>query len=58
VRYVGDHVCVVIADTYAQAKDAGEAVVVDYDVLPAAVGMADALAKGAPVIHDVAGDNT
>jgi len=58
VRYVGDHVAVVIADTYAQAKDAGEAVVVDYDVLPAAVGMADALAKGAPVIHDVAGDNT
>ena len=58
VRYVGDHVAVVIADTYAQAKDAGEAVVVEYDVLPAAVGMADALAKGAPVIHDVASDNT
>lgn len=58
VRYVGDHVCVVIAETYAQAKDAGEAIVVDYDVLPAAVEMADALAKGAPVIHDVATDNT
>ena len=57
-RYVGDHVCVVIADTYARAKDAGEAVEVDYDVLPAAVDMADALQKGAPVIHDVASDNT
>ena len=57
-RYVGDHICVVIADTYARAKDAGEAVEVDYDVLPAAVDMADALQKGAPVIHDVASDNT
>ena len=35
VRYVGDHVAVVIAETLAQAKDAAEKVVVDYDVLPA-----------------------
>ena len=35
VRYVGDHVAVVIADTYAQARDAGEKIVVDYGVLPA-----------------------
>ena len=37
VRYVGDHVAVVIAETLAQARDAAEKVVVDYDVLPAAV---------------------
>ena len=35
VRYVGDHVAVVIADTYAQAREAGEKIVVDYGVLPA-----------------------
>ena len=37
VRYVGDHVAVVIAETLAQARDAAEKVIVDYDVLPAAV---------------------
>jgi CO/xanthine dehydrogenase Mo-binding subunit len=35
VRYVGDHVAMVVADTLEQAKNAAEAVVVDYDVLPA-----------------------
>ena len=35
VRYVGDHVAVVIAETYAQARDAAEKIVVDYGVLPA-----------------------
>src|SRR3546814_7802380 len=35
VRYVGDHVAVVIARTYAEAKEAGEQVTVDYEELPA-----------------------
>jgi carbon-monoxide dehydrogenase large subunit len=35
VRYVGDHVAVVIAETLSEAKDAAEAIVVDYGVLPA-----------------------
>src|SRR6201985_140418 len=48
VRYVGDHVAVVIADTYAQAKDAAEKVVVTYDVLPACVDLATAQGKGMP----------
>ena len=30
VRYVGDHVCVIVAETLAQARDASEAIVVDY----------------------------
>ena len=55
VRYVGDHVAVVIADTYAQAKDAAEQIVVDYQVLPAVVDMNKA--KSSPAIHDVAPDN-
>lgn len=55
VRYVGDHVAVVIADTYQQAKDAAEQIHVDYQVLPAVVDMNKA--KGSPAIHDVAPDN-
>jgi carbon-monoxide dehydrogenase large subunit len=58
VRYVGDHVAVIIAETLSQARDAAEKIVVDYDVLPAVVESADAGKHGAPVIHDVASDNT
>ncbi len=58
VRYVGDHVAVVIADTYAIAREAAEKVVVDYGVLPAIVDTATAAAAGAPVLHDVAPNNT
>jgi aerobic carbon-monoxide dehydrogenase large subunit len=57
-NYVGDAVAVVIADTLAQAKDAAEKVNVDYEVLPAVVDPAKAAAKGAPLIHEVAPNNT
>jgi carbon-monoxide dehydrogenase large subunit len=56
--YVGDPVAVVIAETLAQAKDAAEAVVVDYAVLPAVVDPNKAQANGAPLIHEVAPGNT
>src|SRR3954469_8459882 len=52
VRYVGDHVAVVIAETLAQAKDAAEAITVDYEVLPAVADTAKAQAKGSPQVHD------
>jgi carbon-monoxide dehydrogenase large subunit len=58
VRYVGDHVAVVIAETYLQAKDAAELVEVDYEVLPAVVDVADARKPGAPALHEIAPDNT
>ena len=58
VRYVGDHVAVVIADTYAEAKDAAEKIVVDYDVLPAVVDTRSARSAGGEPVHDVASDNT
>jgi carbon-monoxide dehydrogenase large subunit len=51
VRYVGDHVAVVIAETHAQAKDGAEAVAVDYEVLPAMVDTAEASKPGAPLVH-------
>ena len=57
VRYVGDHVALVIAETVAQAKDAAELIEVDYEVLPAVVNPADALKPGAPQIHDEAPGN-
>ena len=58
VRYVGDHVAVVIAESHQQAKDAAELVNVDYEVLPAVVRAADARKQGAPALHDIAPDNT
>ena len=57
VRHVGDPVAVVIAETKAQARDAGEAIVVDYAPLPAAATMEQALAAGAPQLHDGAAGN-
>jgi carbon-monoxide dehydrogenase large subunit len=55
VRYVGDHVAIVVAETLEQAKNAAEAVVVDYDVLSAVVSVRDA-AK-AEALHEAAPDN-
>ncbi|MBC7394403.1 carbon-monoxide dehydrogenase large subunit [Variovorax sp. GrIS 2.14] len=58
VRYVGDHVAMVVAETVEQAKNAAEAVVVDYDVHQALVSVADAAKKASGVvIHDEAPDN-
>ena len=58
VRYVGDQVAIVIAETQSQARDAAELVEVDYQVLPAVIDGAKARAKGAPQLHDIAPDNT
>jgi carbon-monoxide dehydrogenase large subunit len=58
VRYVGDHVAVVIANTYAQAKDAAEKIEVEYGVLPAVTDTASAPKAGQAQIHDVAPNNT
>ena len=58
VRYVGDHVAVVIADTYAQARNAAEHVKVHYTVLPANADTATAAKPGTPQVHDVAKNNT
>jgi carbon-monoxide dehydrogenase large subunit len=57
VRYVGDHVAVIIAETLAQARDAAEKVEVDYEVLPAVVDPAHAADAGQAQIHDVAPGN-
>jgi len=57
VRFVGDPVAVVIAETAKQAKDAAEAVFVDIDSLPAVTDAAAAAAPGAPLVHDATPGN-
>ncbi|WP_067562322.1 xanthine dehydrogenase family protein molybdopterin-binding subunit [Halofilum ochraceum] len=57
VRYVGDHVAVVIAETKQQARDAAELVDVDYEMLDAVVSPAKALEAGQPLVHDEVPDN-
>ena len=55
VRYVGDHVAMVVADTLQQAKDAAEAVQVDYEELAPVIDMRTA--RNGPALHDEAPDN-
>ncbi|MGE0499476.1 MAG: xanthine dehydrogenase family protein molybdopterin-binding subunit [Rhizobiaceae bacterium] len=57
VRYVGDAVVIVVADTKAQARDAAEAVNITYKELPAVTQAVDTLKKGAPQIHPEAAGN-
>jgi carbon-monoxide dehydrogenase large subunit len=57
VRFVGDVVALVVAETPSQAKDAAELIDVDYDTLPAVVNCVDALKPGAEQIHDGAPGN-
>ena len=52
VRFVGDPVAVVIAETLAQAKDAAEAVEVEIETLPAVTKASEAAASGAPQLYD------
>jgi carbon-monoxide dehydrogenase large subunit len=56
-RHQGDGVAVVIAESRAGAKDAAEAVAVDYEPLPVVVDMDAALAEGAPLVHEDIGTN-
>jgi carbon-monoxide dehydrogenase large subunit len=52
VRYVGDPVAFVVAETLHQAKDAAESIEVEYEPLPAVVTAAAALAPDAPLVWD------
>ena len=52
VRYVGEPVAFIVAETVNQAKDAAELIEVEYDPLPAVVTPEGALAKGAPAVWD------
>ncbi len=57
VRHVGDPVAVVIAETKQQARDAAELIAIDYHDLPSISSTPDAIAAGAPLVHDELGSN-
>ncbi|WP_232478813.1 xanthine dehydrogenase family protein molybdopterin-binding subunit [Roseomonas rosulenta] len=57
VRHVGDPVAFVVAETLPQARDAAEAIMVDYETLPAVTDGAAALRPDAPQIWDQAPGN-
>jgi carbon-monoxide dehydrogenase large subunit len=57
VRFVGEAVAAVIAETPAAARDGAEAVLVEYEELPAVVGLKEATAPGAPAIWPEATGN-
>ncbi|GAA1143045.1 xanthine dehydrogenase family protein molybdopterin-binding subunit [Nocardioides aquiterrae] len=52
VRFVGDPIVLVLARTEAEAEDAAERVTVELEPLPAVLSADEALADGAPLVHD------
>ena len=50
VRFVGEPVALVVADTVNVAQDAAELIEVDYELLPAVVTLEDAVKPGAPAV--------
>ena len=57
VRYVGDAVALIVADTLAQAQDAAEAVLIDYQPLPSITDTARTVDADAPLVWDDSPDN-
>ncbi|MFQ5747181.1 MAG: xanthine dehydrogenase family protein molybdopterin-binding subunit [Gemmatimonadota bacterium] len=57
VRYVGDSVAVIIADTRARAKEAAALVELEVEDLPVVASLSAALAPDAPLVHDEAPGN-
>ncbi len=57
VRWVGDYVAFVVAETQSQALDAAEMIAVDYEPLPAIVSTGGAVSPGAPLVWDDCPDN-
>jgi carbon-monoxide dehydrogenase large subunit len=57
VKLVGDCVAFVVAETYAQARDAAELIDVDYESLPSVTDVEGAIAEGAPAVWPDCPDN-
>ena len=57
VRFAGEAVAIVVAETLAAAKDGGERVVIDYVSLPCVTFAQDAAKSGAPLLHEHHGSN-
>jgi carbon-monoxide dehydrogenase large subunit len=57
VNFAGEGVAVVVARSKAEATDALEAIDVDYEELPVVLGLENALAEDAPLVHEELGTN-
>ena len=52
VRYVGDPICFVIAETLEQAQDAADLIEAEYEILPHVLSTADSASPGSPLVWD------
>src|SRR6185312_470325 len=52
VRYVGDRVAFVVAETVNQARDAAELIEIEYEPLPSVISPEDAIKDGAPLVYE------
>jgi aerobic carbon-monoxide dehydrogenase large subunit len=57
VRFVGDPIVCVVAETLAEAKDAAEAIAIDIEPLPAVIEAREAVKRGAPLVWDEVPNN-
>ena len=57
VRFAGDAVALIVAESAVAAHDAAELIAIDYRDLPAVASTQDALAAGAPLVHDAVPGN-
>ncbi|MGB8501390.1 xanthine dehydrogenase family protein molybdopterin-binding subunit, partial [Mycobacterium sp.] len=57
VRYIGDAIAAVVAETRAQAHDALDAIHVDYELLPVVTTPKEAIEDGAPQLHEAVPNN-
>ena len=57
VRFVGEPVAAIIAESAAAARDAAEAIMVEYEELPSVTELRQAIAPGAPQLWPAAGNN-
>jgi carbon-monoxide dehydrogenase large subunit len=57
VRYVGDGIAMVVADSLEHAKAARDLIEVEYEPLPPVTGVMEAVADGAPLVHDSVAGN-
>ena len=57
VRYVGDPIALVVGETLDAARDAAEAIDIEFETLPAATSTAGAVSPGAPAVWDECPDN-